>query len=335
MAGHFRKKGKPKKSQSDDPSWDCAICDAQRSEMIKCDICEQWMCYECQEITQDIIKIIERYDKVGIRWFCTKCRNGDVCDSISGNIVHKLARLTEDCLAKTANTVDEVKALSAKVDVLLDDRREHAQLMADVKSEVKTQCETVKKTFAQALNVPPGKQATAVPDLRGIMREALTEQKQQSEDTERRAKNIIVYGIKELATDTEKAQTDATTSAFINDLCDYLECQVGHTQYRLGRRDENATSHQRPIKVIFNAVTDKDKVMLSLRKLRDAPEYLRAARISDDLSQEERELVRAKVAEARLLSQNEPDAKFIHVVRGSPKNGLRIDRVMKRRGAEQ
>ena len=141
--------------------------------------------------------------------------------------------------------------------------------MADVKSEVKTQCETVKKTFAQVLNVPLGMQATAVPDLRGIMRDTLTEQKQQSEDTERRAKNIIiVYGIKEITTDTEKAQTDATTSAFINDLCDYLECQVGHTQYRLGRIDENATSHQRPIKVIFNSVTDKDKVMLSLRKLR-------------------------------------------------------------------
>ena len=103
----------------------------------------------------------------------------------------------------------------------------------------------------------------------------------------------------------------------------------------LGRSDANTTSHQPPIKVIFNSVTDKDKVMLSLRKLRDAPEYLRAARISDDLSQEERELVRAKVAEARLLSQNELDAKFIHVVRGSPKNGLRIDRVIKRRGAEQ
>ena len=90
--------------------------------MIKCGICEQWMCYECQEITQDIFKIIERYDKAGIRWFCTKCRDGDVCDSISGNMVHKVARLTKDCLAKTANTVDEVKELSAKFDLLLADR---------------------------------------------------------------------------------------------------------------------------------------------------------------------------------------------------------------------
>ena len=72
-------------------------------------------------------------------------------------------------------------------------------------------------------------------------------------------------------------------------------------------------------------------MMLSLKKLRDAPEHLKAARICDDLSPDERSLAREKVDEARLLTGNEVDPNFIHVVRGTPKNGLRIE-IIKRRG---
>ena len=40
--------------------------------------------------------------------------------------------------------------------------------------------------------------------------------------------------------------------------------------------------------------------------------------------------MRDKVAEARLLTLNEADSGYIHVLRGTPKNGLRIERIMKR-----
>ena len=69
--------------------------------------------------------------------------------------------------------------------------------------------------------------------------------------------------------------------------------------------------------------------MLSLSKLRDAPEQLRPARVVDDLTQEERTLVRDKVADARLLTLNEADSGYIHVMRGIPKNGLRIESTLR------
>ena len=88
--------------------------------------------------------------------------------------------------------------------------------------------------------------------------------------------------------------------------------------------------HHRPIKVIFNSIADKNRVMLSLSKPRDAPEQLRRAPVVDDRMQKERTLVRDKVAEARLLTLYEADSRYLHVRRGTPKNGLRIEGIMKR-----
>ena len=145
-----------------------------------------------------------------------------------------------------------------------------------------------------------------MPDLRNIMREALTQQKQDNDDRARRAKNIIIYGIKELATDINLRQTEATTTAFVNELSDFLESHMEHTQYTLGRKSDDNVS-QRPIKVIVNSIDDKNNMMLSLKKLRDAPEHLKAARICDDSSPDERSLVCEKVDEARLLTGNKVD----------------------------
>ena len=51
-------------------------------------------------------------------------------------MANKVARLTEDCLAKTADTVYEVKEPSAMIYPLLADSCAHTQLIADMKSEV-------------------------------------------------------------------------------------------------------------------------------------------------------------------------------------------------------
>ena len=361
MSGRFRKKVKSKKSQSDDISWDCQECEAVfTDEMIKCDLCSKWLCYACQHVSQDLVKILDKYEKAGIKWYCRRCREGDgtqdsilhkvmkdtrvieetsyrtmaivedlakrfdtlirECDT-HDHLLHKVFKdnqVTDEISHKTMAMVDD---LAKKFDMLINDRAAQQQLLVEVQQGVKEQTEHVKRTFAQVADQPmrANNPAPPPPDFRNIMREAIHEQKRDEVDSERRSKNIIIHGIKELVNDREKRETDATNAAFVNELLEFIDCKCEHSEYRLGRKGEG-NGHQRPIKVIFNSIGDKNRVMLSLSKLRDAPEHLRLARVVDDLTQEERKLVRDKVAEARLLTLNEADSGYIHVLRGTPKN---------------
>ena len=184
------------------------------------------------------------------------------------------------------------------------------------------QTENVKTSFAQAVANPTNAPTPPMTEFKGIMLEAMPEQKREDAESERRSKNIIVFNIKE-------SNDDNDTASFVKDLLNHLGCEMSHKGYRLGKRIGGG-KHHRPIKVMFATSADKNVVMANLSKLRDAPDTLRQARIVDDLSNDERSLVRAKVAEARRLTEVEADDSFAHMVRGTPTNGLRIERVKKR-----
>ena len=64
----FGQKRKSKKSNSDDILWDCQECEAVfTDEMIKCDLCNKWLCYACQNVSQDLLKMLDKYEKAGIK----------------------------------------------------------------------------------------------------------------------------------------------------------------------------------------------------------------------------------------------------------------------------
>ena len=69
--------------------------------MIKCDLCSKWLCYACQNVSQDLVKILDKYEKAGIKWYCRRCREGD---GTQDSILHKVmkdTRVTEETSHRT------------------------------------------------------------------------------------------------------------------------------------------------------------------------------------------------------------------------------------------
>ena len=95
--------------------------------------------------------------------------------------------------------------------------------------------------------------------------------------------------------------------------------------YRIGKRNPEKGTRSGPIKVVLAELSDKLQVMTNLKKLKLAPVHLKRVRITDDYSPEEREMIKIKIEEAKKL--NDEDNSTFHMVKGNPKEGLRIIKV--------
>ena len=71
---------------------------------------------------------------------------------------------------------------------------------------------------------------------------------------------------------------------------------------------------------------EKDLVMSSLSKLKEAPDKFKRISVTDDYTAKEREEIRKMVVEAKSKTALEGEGKFVFKVRGTPKNGLVIRR---------
>ena len=102
---------------------------------------------------------------------------------------------------------------------------------------------------------------------------------------------------------------------------------------RIGRIDPDKTNQKRPMKVVFNSEEEKDKLMANLRNLKDVEQF-KGVSITDDYTIKERQLLKEKAAEAKVSNGKEPpNSKYIWRVRGTPKNGLTIKKLLKERSA--
>ncbi|MEO2160791.1 MAG: hypothetical protein ABGX14_06775, partial [bacterium] len=95
---------------------------------------------------------------------------------------------------------------------------------------------------------------------------------------------------------------------------------------RIGKRNDKG---MRPIKLVMNSTDDKEKVMSRLGNLKNADEVFNKLSVRDDYTIKERELIREWVnkAEKKNVEENTKAWK----VRGTPKNGLRLVKIAKRR----
>ena len=73
---------------------------------------------------------------------------------------------------------------------------------------------------------------------------------------------------------------------------------------------------------------DKEKIMSSLAKLKNADEDIRGISVRDDYTQEERKLIQTMHEEAK--RRNEADNITHWKVRGTPKSGLRVVKITTR-----
>ena len=147
----------------------------------------------------------------------------------------------------------------------------------------------------------------------------------EKQEQEKRANNIIIYGVSEERPDANVTIKEHDLQ-FINDLFEAIEVNVVPKQaVRLGNE---VNGQNRPIKVVLNSPEDKEQIMSSLKKLKNAEAPLRRISVRDDYTIEERQLIKSMQEEAK--RRNTADNVTHWKVRGTPKNGLKVVKITAR-----
>ena len=158
-------------------------------------------------------------------------------------------------------------------------------------------------------------------ELKSIIRSSKNDDLVEEKDRKYRSKNIIIHGKAEDETDSV-SNDQAFVSKFLKDIC------VGNlkpkTINRLGAKNP---FRLRPIRLIFELESEKDKVLQNLSNLKNQNEYNRIS-VTADYTQSEREMIKSHANEAKMKNENEPeDSGYVWKLRGTPKNGLFLRRV--------
>ena len=136
------------------------------------------------------------------------------------------------------------------------------------------------------------------------MQEQKNEALVQEKERETRALNIVIHGLTEPSVPNAVIDDKKNVDDFLAIIQQTDAKPVTIT--RLGTRDENKT---RPIKIKFNLLSDKQLVMSSLSKLKEAPDMFRKISVTEDYTIEERAEIRKKVKEAKNKTKQRPREK--------------------------
>ena len=145
----------------------------------------------------------------------------------------------------------------------------------------------------------------------------------EANEREKRCDNLIIYGVSEAGEGDLKQRDEQFVASFL----DTIGLQLRPKQIiRLGRPNEDK---KRPVKLIMNNTDDKEQVQSRLSNLKDADDVYRNISVRDDYTIRERELIREFAVQAK--QKNELENTDVWKVRGTPKNGLRLVKITKRR----
>ncbi len=180
--------------------------------------------------------------------------------------------------------------------------------------------EASKKLFSAAVGATPN--AAVTPNVTTTIATSRNAELIEKREQEKRANNIIIYGLSEERVD-DNVPIEEQDKEFLSSFLETLEVNVVPKQTtRLGNAQ---AGKNRPIKVTMKSAADKNKIMSSLNKLKNANEPLRGISVREDYTIEERQLIKSMTEEAK--RKNEAENVTHWKVRGTPKNGLRVVKI--------
>ena len=264
-----------------------------------------------------------------IYFICKRCDEGAVIGKPSNTLLSEDKSIENqnnlvDMLQTSMN--ESIAKLEIKMEGLIKSHKVEEKLkeITNVNETIKKQNETLNqssKSYAQ--NEKQWKVPTKSMDFRRIMQETKNEELIEERQRDARAKNIIIHGLRETPNLAEEKEEDEKV---IKELLQTLEIEsTPESTARLGIRD---IGKKRPIKIKMRNMNEKELVMSSLGKLKNAPENLKKISVTEDYTVGEREIIRNKVAEAKQKTETEGEGKYMWRVRGTPKNGLRLMKSM-------
>ena len=224
-------------------------------------------------------------------------------------------KITSQKIAQLQVQLQETcQAINSKFDESL--RTVHDNLSQEINKVTKEIPLKASKTWASVTNQTPAiNEAVTVNQVK----KALIEVSEYDKEMEIRSRGIVVYRAPESQGITREERKAADMN-IIKDLVAHIKCEDVEiiSTDRLGKYDEERVSQgkHRPIKVRFTKNSDRDKVLKSLSRLKDADPMLKRLSIRQDLNDSQRAELKAKLGEAYAKTNA---SKFtIFRVRGSP-----------------
>ena len=297
----IKPKASGKKKKKDGTSIDikCEFtgCENDNIDLVKCNICEKWVCEDCNGIA--VAKLKQVVDKCkNVFFVCQECEPNSTRSKQhdSPDMVTTLKALFDSKVCEVENKLVDV------IEKKLGENREAPMNEEEAKKQG--------DTYAKVLAVPA--------EIKKMLREAKNDEKVEGKEMEKRAHNFIIHGAEEVGNGEEEIEKN--DDQYIKDIMKKLSVPFEPEKVtRLGKSNER---RRRIIKVEMKSIADKDSVISNLSKLKGSEEEFGKISITSDYTKSERDEIKAMSEKAK--AQTEASDDRIFKVRGDPKNGLRI-----------
>ena len=201
---------------------------------------------------------------------------------------------------KLTKNVQEVEQIEAKINEALDNN----------------------KSYADSLN-----KGRIVDNITTVIKTTKNEDLIQERERKRRSANLVIYGISEENDKDNNLQEH--DKQFVSSFLETTGITLSLKQIiRLGKPNDDK---RRPLKLVMNSSEDKGSISIMSRlvNLKNADGIYRKLSVRDDYTIEEREQIKSWVRKAEEKNKEENTQSW--KVRGTPKNGLRLVKITKRR----
>ena len=231
----------------------------------------------------------------------------------------KLLRKKNETASTATNLPNDIEA---KLDIISNNIMSKVTALVDQKLQQNLNMCNKTSYAEKTLNDLPFTPPPQVPDFQIILKEAKNNELVDLKEQKRRETNIIIHGVSEDLSD-EGTPIQEQDNAFVKDLLTVLEAPsvIPKQIIRLGKPKQGT---KRPLKIIMNSRSDKNKIMSNLRNLKTANPKFKVS-IRDDHTIEQRELIKKYVEEANRKNADENTADW--KVRGNAKNGWRVVKI--------
>lgn len=256
---------------------------------VTCDLCEKHYHQKCEKVSVSLYEVLQDPEN-SICWFCTKCKAAAV------PIYKQVASLKKQQLEFETKLKDiesqklDKAAVEQEVNKALDSDANKEKIAEVAKTSTKTEVDEKIKTS---------------------VKEAMIEM----DEIERRKNNIIVYGAKDAADNSEQEKKAAHEE--IIDLLRKLEIEeTSVTQCtKLGKAEEGK---RRPTLVTFKDPQEKEKAMKNLSKLKGTKWSQQKISITHDYTKAQRARQKELVDKEKREKGDANGEVFFYKVRGRP-----------------
>jgi hypothetical protein len=321
----------------------CGNCTKVVSDQCKgvmCQICCHWYHNTCQNLSDEQYEALNDY-KDTFHWFCESCSVG--CDKIFlliKTLQNKIDKLEiEVSKIRKEKNEEKIENFKSEMICVLDQKLEEVnekienQLsiadhkMEEVKDKLAQQAtaqESTSTLWSDIVNKEVDSKftkvledVTKVQNNINITKQLLEEHK----DKENRSNNIIIYNNPEIRTENKDEWFKNEKSFCLKFFNESLNVEVAEEDLgkitRLGKRTDDNLS--RPMLIQLKDKSQKNKIMQSLSKLRQADESIKKIIVSHDMTVKEREECKKLVSEAKTKeAESSNQGEWIYRVRGPP-----------------